>query len=232
MRPLRDAPVRLLRLAAFDYPAPYLWTSFGLFSQGKRRGFSGACQWEGRSMSIFDLTAGQYDETHDRVEREIARLDRQREIPVVPKSREQIERELQNRLTRSIQASGRERLTLEQESAPESPQVRAIRAAKRGRLTSPARAGKPYGAKEDKMKTLKTPTKSARKMNALKALKGGGYGPDSGEAVIDLLTDLMHLAPIATRFESGNVLEFDDALEIARHRFEAEGGHKPAEGGR
>ena len=85
-------------------------------------------------MSIFDLTGGQYDETHERVEREIAQLDRQREIPVVPKTREQVERELQNRLTRSIQAGGRELLTLEQESAPETPQVRTTRATKQGRL--------------------------------------------------------------------------------------------------
>ena len=59
--------------------------------------------------------------------------ERQAVIPVAGKSREQIERELQNRLTRSIPAGGRDRLTLEQESAPESPQ-RAIRGAKQGRL--------------------------------------------------------------------------------------------------
>ena len=85
-------------------------------------------------MSLFDLTGGQYDESHEMVEREIAQLDRQREIPVAGKTRAQVERELQNRLTRSILAGGRERLTLESEIAPESPQVRAIRAAKQGRL--------------------------------------------------------------------------------------------------
>ena len=75
-------------------------------------------------------------------------------------------------------------------------------------------------------------TNSRRKMRALRALLKGGYGPDGGEAVIDLLTDLMHLAPIATRFGSGNVLAFDDALEIARRHFSAEGDRKPAKGGR
>ncbi len=59
---------------------------------------------------------------------------RQKSIPIAGKTREQVERELQNRLTRSIPAGGRERLTLEQESAPETPQVRAARAAKQGRL--------------------------------------------------------------------------------------------------
>ncbi len=59
---------------------------------------------------------------------------RQTSIPVAGKTREQVERELQNRLTRSIPAGGRERLTLESEIAPESPQVRAIRGAKQGRL--------------------------------------------------------------------------------------------------
>ena len=56
---------------------------------------------------------------------------RQTSMPVAGKTKEQVERELQNRLTRSIPAGGRERLTLEQESAPETPQVRA---AKQGRL--------------------------------------------------------------------------------------------------
>ena len=67
-------------------------------------------------------------------------------------------------------------------------------------------------------------TDSRRKMRALKALLKGGYGPDGGEAVIDLLTDLMHLAPIVTQIETGNLLAFDDALEIARRHFE--GGRK------
>lgn len=59
---------------------------------------------------------------------------RQSSIPVAGKTREQVELEFQNRLTRSIPAGGREALALESESAPDTPGVRAMRAKKQASL--------------------------------------------------------------------------------------------------
>ena len=57
-------------------------------------------------------------------------------------------------------------------------------------------------------------------MNALKALKGGGYGPDASEGIVDLLTDLMHLCPVSSRTEG--TWDFDALLNVARRHFETE----------
>ncbi len=63
-------------------------------------------------------------------------------------------------------------------------------------------------------------TNSRRKMNALKALRGGGYGPGASEGVVDLLADLMHLCPVANQTEGA--WEFDALLDVARRHFDAE----------
>lgn len=53
--------------------------------------------------------------------------ERQTALPVAGKTKTQVERELANRLTRSIPNQGRALLELEADAAPETPGVRAIR---------------------------------------------------------------------------------------------------------
>lgn len=69
-------------------------------------------------MSIFDLTGGGAgDGSHERVEREIAKIDRQRAIPVQTQTKAQVEAALEKRLKETC-AEKRATLALESPAGP------------------------------------------------------------------------------------------------------------------